>query len=419
MLTRRQPMREEQALLQSVFVPGYVMLSKLGSGGQADVFQAARRSYRGDNGFEATRVAVKVFHGKRAERSLEIERRFLAAVQGHCNIVRMVESFQSDPWVNALVLELCDTDLQVLCSLRNLSEPDVVHITRGALRALEHMHGLQIVHRDVKPENVAITDDGSARLVDFGVAADLSDSVEMNRRCGSLEYLAPEVFTKKGYGLPVDMFAFGATLYHVLGKQFPLATPGMTYQAAAAKSTRYKLSFGSNFDHVGNETIKIILWLMHPCDTWRPDASFALTCPPFATCLQVQDDHETPSFETQLQARVAAEMVAHPPAQQKVGSARPTPLRQFKENASRLDAPDSNVSTSDTLPVVAAVDFDGSHARAPSEVEKPSHASPDSEATIQAASLAERERRRLQDALRKSGVLDASFANVSVEAIVY
>eukprot|EP00928_Gymnodinium_smaydae_P044141 TRINITY_DN29463_c0_g1_i1.p1 TRINITY_DN29463_c0_g1~~TRINITY_DN29463_c0_g1_i1.p1 ORF type:complete len:328 (+),score=21.77 TRINITY_DN29463_c0_g1_i1:66-1049(+) len=311
-------------------VPGYIMLKKLGDGGQASVFQAARISDIEDEPNGSERVAVKIFHGDNAQRSCQTELRHLVAVQGHCNIVRLVECFDFHPTLNALVLELCETDLEVLCSQSDISESEAIRITRGALSGLEHMHKHGIVHRDVKPENISMAYDGSARLIDFGVAACVSNAKEMSRRRGSFEYMAPELFNKELYGVAVDMFAFGATLYFVLGKRRPLAIQGMTYEAAAAQSRSYNISFGRKFRHVSKDSTSLILWLMHPCDTWRPDASFALTCPPYAPSLQDDHQHEVRSFETRLESRVVAEVHPTPPLQQREGPRRPTLLSAFE-----------------------------------------------------------------------------------------
>eukprot|EP00928_Gymnodinium_smaydae_P047771 TRINITY_DN31906_c0_g1_i1.p1 TRINITY_DN31906_c0_g1~~TRINITY_DN31906_c0_g1_i1.p1 ORF type:complete len:271 (-),score=46.34 TRINITY_DN31906_c0_g1_i1:606-1301(-) len=227
----------------------------------------------------------------------------------------------------------------------------------------------------------------------------------MKRRCGSLEYVAPEVFAERPYGLPVDMFAFGVTLYYALGKEFLLATPGMTYEAAAAKSRRYRISFGSNFDHVGNDAIKLISWLVHPCDTWRPDAAFASECPPFASP-QLDKAHEVLSFEKQLHSRVAADDSPQPPVQRREGLARPTPLRQFK------DVPDTIVLTSDTAAAVYAAEVEGSQDRKLSQVESKPHSSQVSD-ELRVEFFAEQLRRKLFDELRTSCILDATFMNNS------
>eukprot|EP00928_Gymnodinium_smaydae_P083931 TRINITY_DN6717_c0_g1_i4.p1 TRINITY_DN6717_c0_g1~~TRINITY_DN6717_c0_g1_i4.p1 ORF type:complete len:264 (+),score=28.98 TRINITY_DN6717_c0_g1_i4:408-1199(+) len=179
--------------------------------------------------------------------------------------------------------------------------------------ALEYVHALEIVHRDVKPENVGIASDDTARLIDFGTAAWLSDTTEMSKRCGTLGYMAPELFFHDTHGLPVDAFALGATFFFVLSKQYALAPPGMTYEYVAKKMKHYSVTFGSEFSHVSADSKELILWLLHPCDSWRPDARRVLARPPFTTAYSTSEDmHVMPSFESQLQAAGCGGMLMEP-----------------------------------------------------------------------------------------------------------
>eukprot|EP00928_Gymnodinium_smaydae_P065503 TRINITY_DN48632_c0_g1_i1.p1 TRINITY_DN48632_c0_g1~~TRINITY_DN48632_c0_g1_i1.p1 ORF type:complete len:342 (-),score=37.27 TRINITY_DN48632_c0_g1_i1:124-1149(-) len=322
-----QNSRCKEQSTQNVRVPGYVMLKMIGDGGQARVYKAARGDTNGIETSGSDRFAVKVYHGEHAQRSFQRELRCLSSLERHGNIVRLVESFEGKHSVWALVLELCGKDMQVLPFCRNLSEDDVVTIMRGALSGLTHMHNSDIVHRDVKPEHIAVVGRDSARLLDFVCASRLTDTDEMKKRFGSLSFMAPELFVAATYGLPVDMFAFGASLYYALGKQFPLATPGMTYEAAAAMLQSYTISFGGNFDHVCNDSMKMMLSLMHPCPTCRPIASFALTCPPFAPLRHREGHSSSSSSEIQLQSGT---IEPFPPYQAREGFPRPTPLRKYQ-----------------------------------------------------------------------------------------
>eukprot|EP00928_Gymnodinium_smaydae_P090942 TRINITY_DN7464_c1_g1_i2.p1 TRINITY_DN7464_c1_g1~~TRINITY_DN7464_c1_g1_i2.p1 ORF type:complete len:410 (+),score=51.12 TRINITY_DN7464_c1_g1_i2:60-1289(+) len=398
-------------------VPGYVKVRKLGDGSQAQVFEMVRRNDGDNDGIGAERFAVKVYRGEHAQRSLQTELRLLLGLQGHGSIVRLVEYFDANPNLSALVLELCETDLYELHSQGNLSQSEVIQITRGALSGLKHVHNLEIVHRDVKPENIGVAADGTARLIDFGVAASLDDAEEMNRRCGSLEYLAPEMFNKKHYGLPVDMFAFGATLYYVLGKQHPLATPGMPYEAAAALSRRYTISYGRSFDHVDKDSIDLISWLLHPCDTWRPEASFAFTCPPYAPSSPDDINPGVPSFESQLQFGVNAEMCPPSPPQQAHELDAFFPYRKLVPAGTRLGTFDSNISTADALPLVKKGEGDGSAERRLSKLERTIYSAQVAD-EIHGTSFNDRVRRKLLDEVRKSRPLEGT-SRASPESIMH
>ena len=81
-----------------------------------------------------------------------------------------------------------------------------------------------IVHRDVKAENIVLSEHGAAVLSDFGIAARLTDQEAMGQRCGSPGYAAPELLTpKERYCEKVDVFAVGVVLYFLLSCMLPFS----------------------------------------------------------------------------------------------------------------------------------------------------------------------------------------------------
>eukprot|EP00928_Gymnodinium_smaydae_P046411 TRINITY_DN3091_c0_g1_i1.p1 TRINITY_DN3091_c0_g1~~TRINITY_DN3091_c0_g1_i1.p1 ORF type:complete len:257 (+),score=34.58 TRINITY_DN3091_c0_g1_i1:65-835(+) len=240
-----------------------VRLSKrLGRGLQAKVYKAKGVQNEGSKESGAD-VAIKIFQGRSARSSMQTELSFLTSVQGHRNVVRLVEHIALSSTLSALVLELCNKDLLTVTSKRCLTEAEAVEVMPGVLCALRHMHGLQIVHRDIKPDNIAIGKDGSARVLDFGISAWTSDKIEMCRKCGTPGYMAPEMVDRKSYGTSVDIFAFGATLYFSLSNQHAFASKGSTTESIMEKTRLCVVSFGRMFDHVSDNGKQLILWCMH------------------------------------------------------------------------------------------------------------------------------------------------------------
>eukprot|EP00928_Gymnodinium_smaydae_P077147 TRINITY_DN6033_c0_g1_i4.p1 TRINITY_DN6033_c0_g1~~TRINITY_DN6033_c0_g1_i4.p1 ORF type:complete len:354 (+),score=56.98 TRINITY_DN6033_c0_g1_i4:49-1062(+) len=271
------------------FLPGYALTTMLGSGAQATVYKGTANNI-GDDGVGAPdQVAVKIFDPKFAQASFQSELRLLTAVQQHRNVVRLVASFEACCGLDAIVLEFCGRDMHKLVSKRVFSEKKSVKVMRDVLTALDHVHSLQIVHRDVKPENIAFGEDGRARLMDFGIAAFVTDGEELSRCCGSLGYVAPEVLAKKTYSFPVDLFGLGATFFFTLSGKHAFGTPNMTQASVIARTKKAIVSFSADFDHVSLATKNLIMWLTYKTASWRPSARGALSEPPFAEKVPSQD----------------------------------------------------------------------------------------------------------------------------------
>ena len=98
------------------------------------------------------------------------------------------------------------------------SEPRARFYAAQITLALEHLHSVNVIYRDLKPENVLLDHKGNVRLTDFGLSKEGVQSVDSGAHsfCGTPEYLAPEVLNRSGHGRAVDWWSLGALLYEML-----------------------------------------------------------------------------------------------------------------------------------------------------------------------------------------------------------
>lgn len=195
----------------------YELLHELGEGAFGKVWKAW-------DPVLGTTVAVKeVFlsglseseHAQRLARA-EREARNAAKLRDHPNVATVHDAVLEDgkPWI---VMDFVDgrSLAQVVAEDGPLPTENVARIARGLLAALRAAHGLEIVHRDVKPQNVLLGADGRVLLTDFGIAVHSADTAMTGSSglIGTLEYMAPERFNGQDSGPAADLYSLGVTLF--------------------------------------------------------------------------------------------------------------------------------------------------------------------------------------------------------------
>ena len=133
-------------------------------------------------------------------------------------IVKLLYAFQT-PTNLYLVLEHCPGgDLEYHLDQKEVFEEETAKfIAAEILLALEHLHRMKILYRDLKPGNVLIDADGHVKLADFGLAKDnMGSQCCTFSFCGSPAYLAPEMIGKEGLTVKSDIYQLGNVLYEML-----------------------------------------------------------------------------------------------------------------------------------------------------------------------------------------------------------
>lgn len=190
-------------------------------------------------------VAVKRMH-PRAQDDPDLLARFRREAQvvarlSHPCLVRLIDEGSDDdgPYI---VFELVEgTSLKALIRARGrLTPQEAASITSQVARALEVAHRAGVVHRDIKSHNILVTDEGTAKLTDFGIARLLdADSGGLTRTgtvLGTSDYLAPEQARGLGIDGRTDVYALGVVLYECLTGELPF--PADAPMAVALRQVR-------------------------------------------------------------------------------------------------------------------------------------------------------------------------------------
>jgi serine/threonine protein kinase len=117
-----------------------------------------------------------------------------------------------------MILDYCPGGDLSFHIVRNLFEEDEARFFIAELiLAIEHLHDLDIIYRDLKPEDILIDSEGHVRLADFGLAEKkVTDNKIAQSFCGSPAYLAPEMVNRRGVGKSADIYGIGAVLYEMI-----------------------------------------------------------------------------------------------------------------------------------------------------------------------------------------------------------
>jgi serine/threonine-protein kinase len=204
-------------------IPGYRILSVLGRGAMATVYRAEHERL-------GKEVALKVLDPAVA-RDPEYRERFLrearaAAKLNHRNIVRALDAgiHESVHW---FVMELVrGEDLKArLQREERIAEDEALKISRAVATALVEASRHGIVHRDVKPENILISEEGEVKLADLGLAKSVTDDAHLTRQgytIGTVAFFSPEQARgESDIDVRTDIYSLGATLYVCLTGELP------------------------------------------------------------------------------------------------------------------------------------------------------------------------------------------------------
>ena len=199
----------------------YSIIRTLGEGGMANVYLAY------DTILDRN-VAVKVLRGDLATDEKFVRRFQREALSAsnlyHPNIVQIYD-FDSEDGQYYIVMEYVEgkTLKQLLKRRGSLTITEVIDIMSQVTDGMAHAHDSYIIHRDIKPQNIMILDNGMVKITDFGIAMALNSTqlTQTNSVMGSVHYLPPEQAAGKGSTIKSDIYSMGILMYELLTGQVP------------------------------------------------------------------------------------------------------------------------------------------------------------------------------------------------------
>ena len=244
----------------------YRLLRKLGRGSFGEVWAA-------HDDVADVDVAVKIYVALDDKGIVEFREEFRnVSTLIHTNILRPehYDVYGSRPF---LVMPLCRGSVEGQAG--GMSEPELWHFIRDVSSGLAYLHGHEILHRDIKPDNILINSDGDYVISDFGISTRMRStmrrsSMRQNKDAdisGTIAYMAPEMFTKSPSAVKAtDIWALGATLYELMTGELLFFGQGGLVQLKGAELPELPDRYSQDL----RDTVASCLSI----DTWvRPTAS--------------------------------------------------------------------------------------------------------------------------------------------------
>ena len=206
----------------------------------------------------------------------------------HFSVVKLLDTIETEKYILLIMENVLGGDLLNFIKKRNkLQEKIAKFIFKQLLQSIKYIHNKNIVHRDIKLDNILIDLNNNIKLCDFGVGKYLSNNNEiLSDQCGTPAYIAPEVVSGDGYsGFPVDLWSSGVVLYSLLMGTIPFKAQNLNELQGLIMSGNHK-----QIDGISNNANDLLNKLLEINPNKRINVDEALNHPWFSE--NIDDDNK-------------------------------------------------------------------------------------------------------------------------------
>jgi hypothetical protein len=250
-------------------VPGLTGLSVLARGGYATVFRATQESV---GRLVAVKVENRVLENERDQRRFMREARAAGRMSSHPHVVDLFDAGVTPDGHPYLIMELCRGSYSERMRMAPLSPAEARDVGIKIADALADAHALGVLHRDVKPANILVTDFGEPALADFGLAI-LTENRDISITLDVLTpaYAPPEMFRHAPPAPAADVYSLCATLYALMAGR-PPRWPGSRDPSLVSLVDMFQDPI-PDLPHIPRELMSLVLYGMSNEDAGRPSAA--------------------------------------------------------------------------------------------------------------------------------------------------